>query len=245
MSRRSAGFWHMPDRRHLQEAVLLAIVQTLWFLLIYGGADYLTSLHGYRIRVHFDAELTIPFIPAAVLVYNSLYPLSLLAPFVLPTRRELRALAATLAAITLVAGVCFLVLPVEPAFPPPGEMGVWTDSVRFTKWLARTNNYLPSLHVGLAAVCALAYARRTRWMGKALLTIWAGAIGISTMLLHQHYVVDVVAGYVLAAAGVRCVYVPWCCAASKPAATKTSGQPVQRSKDTGLMLPMRRPRVKQ
>jgi membrane-associated phospholipid phosphatase len=180
---------------------------SLWFALVYGGADFLTARRSFRVRLHFDAELAVPFVPAAVLVYLSFYFLFWAAPFILRSRQELRSLATTLAAVILLAGICFLLFPAELAFADdPAEMGIWTGLVRFAKRLALTYNVAPSLHVSLTVVCVAVYGRQTGAAGKLLLWFWAVAVGISTLLLHQHYVVDVVTGFLLGLAGVRWVY---------------------------------------
>jgi membrane-associated phospholipid phosphatase len=206
MSTPRPPFWHRPAGGHFLYSLLLAVAVGAWFEAVYAGADYLTSLHRYRVRVHLDAELLIPFVPESVLGYMSIYPLLAAPAFVLRTRRELRALALTLAAVIAVAGACFLLVPAEDAFPPPGEMGAWSAPVRLARRIALRHNYLPSLHVALSLVCVLVYARLAGPVGRALLWLWGGAIGLSTLLLHQHYLLDVAAAWVLALAGVRLVY---------------------------------------
>lgn len=202
-------FWRWPSWGHVGAALAYGSAVGLWFALVYGGTDFLTSQHSHRVRLHLDAELAVPLVPEAVLVYMSIYLLFWMSPFVLRARRELRALAATLAAVTAVAGVGFLVFPADMAFPPTGDLGAWTKPVRFAQRLALTYNFAPSLHVALSTVCAAVYARQARPAGKALLFLWVAGIGASTLLLHQHYVVDVVTGYALALAGVRWVYIRW------------------------------------
>src|SRR5438105_3072176 len=123
-----------------------------------------------------------PFVPAAVLGYSSVYLLFAAAPFVLRTRRALGALAAALAAVTLVAGVCFLVVPARPAFPPPAGLGAWAGAVRLAKWVALENNLVPSLHVALGVLCVAVYARHAGWVGRVLLWLWASGIGASALL---------------------------------------------------------------
>ncbi len=136
----------------------LSLLVGAWFELIYGGADWLTSRHGFRLRIHLDAELAMPFVPAAVLGYLSIYGLFAMPAFVLRTSRDLRALSAMLAVVILCAGIGFLLVPAEAAFPPASEMGTWAPLVRFAKVVALTNNYIPSLHVALS----VARSRRVR-----------------------------------------------------------------------------------
>jgi membrane-associated phospholipid phosphatase len=201
------AFFHWPGWGQFRYFVWLGLAVGAWFALIYYGAEAITTLHAYRIRVHFDAELRYPFVPAAVLGYMSLYLPLWMAAFVLRARLELRALAVTLAVVILVAGVCFLLLPAENAFPPPPEdMGMWTGLVRFAKLAALEHNLVPSLHVALSTICLAVYARQARPVVRALLWSWAGVIALSTLLLHQHYLLDVATGFVLALAGVRLVY---------------------------------------
>jgi membrane-associated phospholipid phosphatase len=206
MSERRATFWHWPGWGQFGYCLLLGLALGLWFEVIYAGANYITSLHDYRVRVHFDAELGVPFVPASVLGYDSIYLLFLLPAFVLRTRRELQALSRTLASVMFVAGIFFLAIPAQAAFPPPGEMGAWTELVQFTKWIALTHNYVPSLHVAMTVVCVQICARQAPPFGRAALWLWAVGIGLSTMLLHQHYLIDVVSGFALGMAGVWLVY---------------------------------------
>jgi membrane-associated phospholipid phosphatase len=199
-------FWQWPNWRHLGHFLVLGALVTAWWVLVYGGADFITGRHSFRIRVHFDADLTIPFVPAAVLGYMALYPLFWAAPFVLHTGRELRALTWTLVAVIGVAGVCFVLLPVEAAFAPTPDCGAWQGPVDFAKRLALTYNYLPSLHVALTVVCARVYGLHQGFIVRAILGLWASVVAASTMLLHQHYAIDVVAGAALGLLGVRWVY---------------------------------------
>jgi membrane-associated phospholipid phosphatase len=200
-------FWHRPTWSHFGYSVLLGLAVGLWFEVVFVGADYVTSLHHYRVRVHLDVELLIPFVPQSVLGYMSIYPLLWAPAFILRTRRELQALALTLAAVIGVAGLFFLLVPVEIAVSqPPGDMGVWAWPVDVAKRIALQNNLLPSLHVTLPLVCIIVYARQAPLPGRVLLWSWGGAISLSTLLLHQHYVIDVVTAWLLAFTGVGLVY---------------------------------------
>jgi hypothetical protein len=197
---------HLPTSGHLRQALIFGAAVSAWFGLVYGGADWLTHQHYYRVRLHFDAELRVPFVPAAVVGYMSLYLLFMMAPFVLRTPRELTALAVSLAVEIGVAGIGFLLFPADNFLPTPGEMGGWSPLVRFAKWLALDYNLAPSLHVALGMLCAAVYARRATLRCRAALWLWAGVIGLCAFLLHQHYVIDIVTGYLLAFVVLHRVY---------------------------------------
>ena len=193
---RREPFFGWPEWSQLRYFAFLALVQTLWFELIYCGTDFLTARRRLRLKIHLELEELLPIIPAMVWVYMSLYLLFLGAPFILRTREYLRALAVTLATVTLCAGICFLLLPGELAFPPPGELGRWAELFRLADWLNLDYNLVPSLHVTFGVVCVASFADRAGIIGKIFLWCWAGALGASTLLT----------GFILGMIGKRLIY---------------------------------------
>jgi membrane-associated phospholipid phosphatase len=180
----------------------------LAFVLIYGGANYVTGLHDYRVRLHLEAERQMPLAPEMVLFYNSFHAIYLVAPFVLRTRQEMKAMAWVWVAITLGGGLAFLILPAQTIFPPPTDeaLGPWRAMFRFADRANLDHNFCPSLHVAWAVAGVDIFARRAQAPGKVLLWIWAIGLCLSTMLTHQHYLVDVLAGLALAMVATRILY---------------------------------------
>ena len=199
-------FWGWPGWDHLRYFAFLALAQMLWFGFIYGGADYLTAQRSLRIRVHFAAELKLPFVPAMVVIYMSIYLLFLGAPFILRTRQQLRALVVTLATVTLCGGICFLLLPAEIAFLPPRELGRWAELFHFADWLNLDYNLVPSSHVTLSVVYVAVFANLAGATGKIVLWSWAITVGASTLLTHQHHLLDVLTGFLLGMVATKLVY---------------------------------------
>ena len=201
-------FLAWPGRAHLRRAALLGLADTLWFLAVYAGADRLTALRAYRVAVHFPAELRLPFVPGMTVFYMSLYGLFLLAPFVLRTAREFRAAAVAVAAAIAVAGIGFLLFPAELAFPPAPEerLGIWTGLYHLADRLNLTYNLLPSLHVAFAVICVAIFSPRAPRPARAALWLWAALIAASTVLIHQHHVLDALTGAALGLVAVRTVY---------------------------------------
>lgn len=198
MNQPSEPFWGWPGWKHLRFAALVSLIGTLWFVLVYGGCDALTAHRALRVRVHLDCELSIPFIPEMVLVYMSIYFLFFAAPFILRRKLEFLTLALVLDVIILIAGIGFLLIPAQLAFPPEANLGAFPGLFRFADRLNLTYNLVPSLHVALSVACVATFAARTGLGGKIALWAWALAISASTLLTHQHHVVDVIAGWLLA-----------------------------------------------
>jgi membrane-associated phospholipid phosphatase len=213
---RNEPFLAWPGWPHLREALLLSLADTLWFLLVYGGMDRLTAYRTFRVPVHFSAELDLPFVPSMTVFYMSVYGLFFLAPFVLRTRHEFRATVATMAVAIAGAGIGFLFFPAELAFAPVREeqLGIWAGLYHVADDLNLTYNLLPSLHVTFAVICVAIFAPRAPRPVQIILWLWALLIAVSTVLTHQHHVLDAVTGWLLALLCVRLV--------ARPAAPATS-----------------------
>jgi membrane-associated phospholipid phosphatase len=206
--RRDEAFFAWPGWAALAQALFLALLVTAWWVLVYHGTNWLTERRVDRVRVHLDAELAMPFVPPFVLAYLSMELVFLAAPFILRTRRELEALALTLVVATAAAGVSFVLFPAELAYPRQ-DPGAWSCLFAFARQMALTYNLVPSLHVAMSCICLAAYADHCGVAGKALLGGWAAAIALSTLLTHQHYLLDVVTGLALAAVVKRFIYDRW------------------------------------
>jgi membrane-associated phospholipid phosphatase len=200
-------FLAWPGWDHLREAALLSLANTLWFLLVYGGLDWWTAQRTFRVPVHLAAELRIPFLPWMTVFYISIYGLFLLAPFVLRSRREFRVAVVAMALATTLAGVGFLLVPAQLAFAPAREdqLGIWAGLYHLADDLNLTYNLVPSLHVTFAVICVALFSPRASRPVRAALWLWALLIAASTVLTHQHHVLDAVTGWLLALACVRLV----------------------------------------
>jgi membrane-associated phospholipid phosphatase len=205
MWRRNEAFFAWPGWILLAQTAVLALPVTLWWIFVYHGANWLTHFRAYHVRIHLDAELAMPFMPPLILAYLSMDAVFLPAPFILRNCRELRALSLTLVVVTAVAGMCFILFPAELAYPQRDPRG-WSGLFSFARQIALSYNLVPSLHVSMSCICLAAYATHCGAVGKAILGGWAAAIALSTLLTHQHHLLDVVAGLVLAIAGKRLIY---------------------------------------
>ncbi len=222
-----SSFWHWPGIAQLRYAMLLALAQSALFIAVYGGADWLTHQHAYRLQMHTNFDLSMPFVPALFVVYLSLNPLLWMTPFVLRSRRQLEAISLALAASTLVAGLVFVSLPAADAFERPSEpaLGVWVHTYAIARALALRHNYFPSLHVAFTVICVLAFQRQATFRGQVLLAAWGMAIVASTVLTHQHYLLDVASGLLLGWAAEAFVYRTWSTRNANRASQESSASP--------------------
>jgi membrane-associated phospholipid phosphatase len=188
----------LPRREELLLTGSLALGFALFFLAVYGGASWVTGFYSGGFRVDLPFERHIPFVPAWAAVYVSMDVLLLLSLFVFRTWKDMVPFALALCAETVVGAVGFLVLPVEVSWPSRVVQDGWADIFFVADTMNLERNYLPSLHVAFACTAALAYAERSGGWARALFGLWATAIAASTLLIHEHHLVDVVAGALLA-----------------------------------------------
>jgi membrane-associated phospholipid phosphatase len=141
-----------------------------------------------------------PVQPAWALVYGALYLFLIVLPvFVVRQPDLIRRTFLAYLAVWITAYVFFLAYPTAAPRPPQvaGE-GFLVWGLKFLYSADPPYNCFPSLHVAHSFVSAIACWRVHRRVGIAA-GICASLVGISTLFTRQHYVLDVLAGIVLAA----------------------------------------------
>ncbi len=191
------------EERRLGRVLLWGLVLSAWFSSVFYGADLITAHRPLNVVPHMAWELRLPFLPWLAPVYLSVHILLGAAPLLLATRRELDALGLALCADVLVAGIGFILYPARLAFPSTPDPESWPAVFRFADWINGDFNLVPSLHVALSVTCVAVCARRMPGWCASALWLWPGAIGVSTLFLHQHHVIDVATGWLLGAASGR------------------------------------------
>lgn len=192
-------FLAWPNSVQLRHALGRILGVALCFGLIYGATEWITEHRIARVSIAMEWERRIPFLPGFTLIYISAYAVLFpLAPWVLRTKREIDALAVHSVVIILLAGLGFLLLPANLAYPAPGPLGGWGPLFGLADTLNLDHNLVPSLHVALSTLCVEHYALHLGPRGRWALRSWGLLIAASTLLLHQHHVLDVVTGYILA-----------------------------------------------
>ncbi len=148
-------------------------------------------------------DRVIPFDPQWSYMYESLYLLIPLAPFLAATRRQLNGYISAFLLLTLLGLSICLFFPVRS---PRAESG---PSANFLYTIIATydppTNAFPSMHMALATQSLLFGAhllrqtkapRRLLWL--SLGTLWLALIAYATLAIRQHYAFDLPAGIALA-----------------------------------------------
>lgn len=151
----------------------------------------------YRPEIALDRA--VPLQPAWMLVYGSLYVFAFLLPIaVVRQPRLFRQALKALLAVMIGAYAGFLLLPTAAPRPDavPGA-GFFSWTLRVLYDIDPSHGCFPSLHVAYSFVSALTVYRVHRGVGIASI-VWASLIGVSTLFTKQHFVVDVVAGALMA-----------------------------------------------
>ncbi|MGF6148835.1 Uncharacterised protein [Kingella potus] len=184
-------------------ALALSALFVLLFALLYGGANLLAEHVPWRIRPALPFEAAVPFAPAWSVVYLSL-PLLLVLCGLRADRRGAWVLFAVLAAELAAAVPFFVLLPVQTSWPPRVAEGFWQPFFAFADAVSLSRNHLPSLHAAFACTAAW-FAFRQRLSARVWFGAWAAAVAASAVLIHEHHLIDLAAGFLLAFAACRLV----------------------------------------
>ncbi len=184
------------DKERILVYLKLSLFQTILFVSVYGFTNWLAQQHNYHFQLWHPLELQIPFIPFMILGYVSLNLLMLVPAFSLSVL-ELHALNKTMAWATVIAGFFFLVIPAPIGFVRAEVVGEWSGFYRTLYGIDRTANTFPSLHItySFLFIRILVFSIKKYpyffWM-------WFSIIASSVLLTHQHHLIDIAGGMLLA-----------------------------------------------
>jgi membrane-associated phospholipid phosphatase len=180
------------DANRLRTYLLWSSLVGIVFFAVYPTMNWLTSLRSAPLHLYLDAELAIPFVPEFIWPYLSMYALFAIPPFLIPAER-MPALGRQLIAGCLVSAICFLILPAELGFVRELPRAPYTTIYANVFSVDRPFNLVPSLHVIFSTAIALACADFARPAARLALLIWLAVIVASTVLVHQHHLLDLAA----------------------------------------------------
>lgn len=184
------------DKERILVYLKLSLFQAILFASIYGFTNWLAHQHHFHFRLWHPLELHIPFIPFMILGYISINLLMTVPAFTLSIE-ELYALSNSMAWATGIAGFIFLVIPAPIGFVRADVVGEWSGFYKALYEVDNNANTFPSLHITYAYL----FARILVFSAKkyhAFYWMWFLVIASSVLLTHQHHLIDIVGGLILA-----------------------------------------------
>ena len=150
-----------------------------------------------------DLDRLIPFVPEFIWIYHTIIPVFFLTTIILIERKAVFFTA--ILSIVLAYILMLLFYTFFPAFYPRDgytEASISGFMVELTRNIDGSNNTFPSGHVTFAWLLVLFvglsnFAKKHTWT-KPIYIIWAFLISISTLVLKQHFIIDVFSGITLA-----------------------------------------------
>lgn len=172
---------------------------------IFASIIYLSSNHFLLFTPHFLSLTTIdkaiPFIPATIWIYLTEYFLFISVYLFCKDLANLNKYLYSFMAMQIVSVIIFICWPTiypRTDFPLPNTIHNLTIQIfTYFRMLDRPTSCLPSLHISscyLSAFIFLEEQKEKFWF----FFLWATTIGISTLTTKQHYLIDVIAGLLMA-----------------------------------------------
>ena len=187
-----------PDLKSFSAYLLVFIKLTIMFIVLYGATNWIAEQRSFSCKLWMDWELGIPLVPLMILPYLSLNLLTVTPLFTL-NEKQIRAMGNSMFVATLVASIVFLIFPAHIGFPRTTEhLGFWKPLFENLYSLDKSANTFPSLHIAYSSLVVRGIWTYARGMFSTLLMGWLLLIVAAVILTHQHHVIDVVGGLLLA-----------------------------------------------
>jgi len=168
------------------------LVNGLAFIICYLAANDYAARAALRYEFYFSWEQQIPFIPAWIIVYLSIF-LWFWTPLFALEQAAITRFSRAFLLTTLIASVMFFLFPAEPLFDRSLHHVEHSVVYRLVYWMDKPHNLFPSLHIAYITLF-LAVFSREKSPCLLLYYIWAALMMVSVLLTHQHGVVDIVGG---------------------------------------------------
>ncbi len=179
-----------------EQPVLALLMFAVWALGYLAVARVTEGSVSYPVPT-LEWEEKIPFMPIFVWIYLCIYPLFVLPFLFIRDKQFFRLFSFSYILVMCVCYLCYLLIPVS--FTRRPDLVVTSFSTFALNIIYETDNSwncFPSSHVAMSLLASLTIleVHRIRGILATLLTV---LIAVSTVLIKQHYVIDVVAAMVL------------------------------------------------
>lgn len=146
-----------------------------------------------------DFEMNIPFIIDSIWIYVMMYPFLAWSIFSYKCEENFNQVLYSFVLVSIITIVIFQLFPVgypREFYPLPHANSPSVNLFYKIRWIDSPMNCFPSLHVSLCFLFSFGHwseSKKLFWF-SIMVTI---LISISTLTTKQHYIVDVVAGFLL------------------------------------------------
>ncbi len=167
------------------------------FVGVYGACNAYTATRPDVGIWMWEWERHIPFVPEMIVPYWTLDLFFIGSFFICASKVELNLLTKRLITVTLLSGLCFLLFPLKMGVPRPEPHG-WTAPLFHALYHNDLPyNLAPSLHISLRSLIWVFYGAHLTGGLRRIAKFWFMLIGISTLLVWQHHVIDVATGFLM------------------------------------------------
>ncbi|MFI5145439.1 MAG: phosphatase PAP2 family protein [Ignavibacteria bacterium] len=186
----------ITSRKRIKYLFVFILVYAIWGIL-YSLIGHITS--GWQLHdLSLSVDSNIPFIPSFEYIYFLCYIIPFAPLFVIDDSSRMNALIWAFIIMNLIAFVIFLIYPVVVPRPPLNDDGSVTSYlINLQHSLDKPVNNFPSLHAANALLIFLLCRGYYKWLDVVLFLVAVG-IGIAALLVKQHYILDIISGYILA-----------------------------------------------
>jgi membrane-associated phospholipid phosphatase len=166
------------------------------FCVVFYGIDHLTAQREDLYHLYFQWEIAIPFVPFMYVFYISVLLLPFILPFKVSSPDQVKRWAIQMSLVIIIGGCFFLLFPATLGYSDSRASAL--ENLEIIQMIAGTYNLVPSLHVALSLVTMSIIWVELEASEKVIMAVWTLLMTLSTLLTHQHHILDVVSGFLLA-----------------------------------------------
>lgn len=174
---------------------ILALVFAGW-LVMYFIVNRRQAAASEHMVMASDYDRAIPYIPLFALVYFSTYIFVVQPFFIISNRHQFNVMVISFAVISLFYSTFHALFPSKVERNEDVELdGISGRMLGFFQGICQPYGNFPSLHVGLSVPVVIVNFLVFGVMGGVIALICAVLIAVSTLFTKQHYILDVLAGF--------------------------------------------------
>ncbi|MDH6310519.1 protein-tyrosine phosphatase/membrane-associated phospholipid phosphatase [Dysgonomonas sp. PFB1-18] len=168
------------------------------FLIIYNFCGWYASNLEHVGSFVFRFENNIPFLAWMIVPYMSSGLFFALIFFMCSGQKELLLLTKRINFVTIVSGLFFIILPLKFTFTKPEiDSPILRFFFQFLNTWDTNYNQAPSLHISYACIFWSVLRKELYGKWKTIAAVWLLLMGISTLTVYQHHLIDIIAALLL------------------------------------------------